>query len=352
MQFNFSPKPTKLRTAFFATIIGIIVGSILILVSGYNPFQIYQILISGAFGDAYKISSTIRWTTPLLFAAVAFAIAFRGGMFNIGVDGQMYMGAFAGALVGIYFTGLSPLIHIPIVFIASAIAGMLWALIPALMRVYLGASEIVVTLMLNYIAYLLTDYLVNYYFLAEGVSGNSLVTEEISDSAKLPKIFGQINLGIIIAILITVFFYVLIKRSKLGYEISMTGLNSNFANYGGINVNRIRIKVMLLSGAIGGIGGSVEVLGNLYRFVSRFSPDYGFEGLLASLLGGNTPIGVFVGAIFMGALKAGALAVERYSELSRAFAVIIQTIIICFVSVKFLGFNKIKNLFVGVKKLK
>lgn len=342
MEFNFTPKPTKLKTALVAILIGILVGSILIFISGNSPFEIYQILFNGAFGDVYKISSTIRWMTPLLFTAVAFAVAFRGGMFNIGVDGQMYMGAFAGALVGLYFTGLSPLIHIPLVLIVSAIAGMLWALIPALMRVYFGASEIVVTLMLNYVAYLLTDYLVNYYFLAKGVSGNSLVTEEISESAKLPSIFNQIDYGIVIAILITVFFYFLIKKSKLGYEISMSGLNSNFANYGGINVNKIRIKVMLISGAIGGVGGSVEVMGNLYRFVSRFSPEFGFEGMLASLLGGNTPVGVFLGAFFMGALKAGSLAVERYSDLSRALAVVIQTIIICFISVKYFGFKSLK----------
>jgi general nucleoside transport system permease protein len=338
LNFDFRQRPVSLSTALIAIFIGILIGAIIIQILGRNPITVYSILINGAFGSDVAIASTLRWMTPLLFTAIASAIAFRGGMFNIGVEGQMYLGALFGALAGIYIKGLPAIPHIIIVIIASALGGMLWALIPALMKVYFGASEVVTTLMLNYVAILLTDYLVKNFFLAKGAFGQSIMSDPIQDSAKLPSILPptQVHAGLLIGLAFVLFFYFLMKKSRLGYEISMSGLNPEFSRYGGININRVRMNVMLLSGAIGGVGGAVEVMGINWRFVSQFSPSFGFDGILASLLGGNSPIGVLLGTLFMGALKAGSLAVERTTDISRALSIIIQGVIICFVSARYL----------------
>lgn len=338
MNFDFRQKPIQLKTAVLAVVLGLLIGGVLMVVSGHNPLEIYRVLFDGAFGDKYAVASSLRWTIPLLFTGVASAIAFRGGMFNIGVEGQMYLGALAGALAGIYLKGLPAWIHIPVIVLVSAVAGMLWAFVPALLKVRFGASEVVTTLMLNYVAIYLTDYIVKYYFIAKGAYGQTIVTDPIQASAKLPVLLRatQLHAGLIIGLLFIVLFYLLIKRSKLGYEISISGLNPAFAKYGGVSVNRVRMSVMLISGAIGGVGGAVEVMGINWRFMSHFSPDFGFDGILASLLGGNTPIGVLLGALFMGALKAGALSVERSTDVSRSLATIMQGVIICFVSARYL----------------
>jgi simple sugar transport system permease protein len=338
MNFDFRQKPIELKTAVIAVIFGIVIGGILMLVSKHDPFKIYAVLFNGAFGDKFALASSLRWTIPLLFTGVASAIAFRGGMFNIGVEGQMYLGALAGALTGIYLTGLSSWVHIPLIILASALAGMAWAFVPALLKVRYNASEVVTTLMLNYVAIYLTDYLVKYYFIAKGSYGQTIITDQIQKSARMPSLIHatQLHAGLLIGILFVVLFYFLIKKSKLGYEISISGINPEFARYGGVSVNRVRMSVMLISGAVAGVGGAVEVMGITWRFMSHFSPNFGFDGILASLLGGNTPIGVLLGALFMGSLKAGALTVERSTDVSRSLATIIQGVIICFVSARYL----------------
>jgi ABC-type uncharacterized transport system permease subunit len=336
MNFEFHQKPLRLKAVVIAIIISFLFGAGIILAAGHGPLEVYQKLVVGAFGSLFSFSSTLRWTTPLLFTGVAAAFAFRGGMFNIGVEGQMYIGAFLSALAGIYFSGLPKPIHILICILFGAIGGILWVAVPAFMRVYYGANEMVTTLMMNYVAMYLTDYLVKYHFLAGGAQGSSLVTKEIAESAQLSKLWPNMSAhtGFFLGLFLIVIFGIVMQKTKLGYEIHISGINPAFAYCGGVSVNRVRMSVMIISGAIAGIGGSMEVMGTLYKFMSRFSPDFGFDGLVVALLGGNAPIGVLFSSFFLGAVKAGALQVERATAVSRSLAMIIQGIMVVFISCK------------------
>ena len=329
-------KQSRAAIVIMAILLSLIIGGVVIWASGNNPIEIYGKMLNGALGSQFAIASTIRWTTPVLFTGVAAAITFQGGMFNIGVEGQMYIGALLAGLVGYMVKGVSAPFHILLCLGAGAIGGMIWALIPAIARVYYGASEMVITLMMNYIAINLTDYLVKYHFLAGGAYGSTLVTTEIEETAKLAKLWPNLSAhtGIFIALLTVFIFWFLLNKTQLGYEIHISGLNPAFAKCGGVSVNKVRMSVMLLSGMSGGIGGAVEVIGYLYKFMSQFSPDYGFDGLAIALLGGSTPLGVLLSSIFMGIIKAGSLQVERATNISRSLSMIIQGIIITFVSCK------------------
>lgn len=317
MNFEFRQKSISFRTAVVAVVIGTLIGFLLVALFGYNPVEIFSALLDGAFGSGKNIATSLRWATPLMFTGVAAALSFRGGMFNFGIDGQLYVGSLASTIVGVTCTELPGMLLIP--------------------------------LMMNYVATYLTDYIVHYYFLASGTNGDSLKTERIAEQAQFsPLAQGyQLTAAIFIGLFVVLAFWWLMKKSKLGYSISMSGINPQFAQYGGIRVDRMRIMVMLMSGALAGLGGTVEIISMRWRFESGFAPSFGNDGILAALLGSSTPLGTLVGTLFMGALKAGSLAVERYTDVSRSLATVIQGLIICFVSARlisqYIGFDKIAD---------
>lgn len=339
MNLEFKQRPIQIKTIVFAILISILVGGIFLLCGGMNPIKVYGMLLEGALGSKFAIGSTLRWITPLLYTATASAVAFRGGMFNMGVEGQLYIGAMAGTLVGLYVPGLPHIPHVLLCFLVAMIAGMLYAMIPALLKIYLKASEVVTALMLNYVAMNLTNYLIQEHFLATDGMNSTIVTNELLPTAKLTKIMPpySVTTGLILGALLIVFFYILINASSVGYEFHISGINPDFARYGGVNVNRVRLSVMLISGAIAGLGGIVEIMGVQGRMMSGFSPNFGMDGMLAALLGNSTPVGVALSTSFFGILKAGSLSIERTTNASRALADVIKGIIICFVSVRSLG---------------
>lgn len=336
MNFTYRPTPISVKTAFMAVAFGLLVGAVLIFATGNNPVVIYAALLRGACGSMFSIASSIRWTVPLIFAGIAASIAFKGGIFNMGVEGQMYMGGLAAAVVGITFTELPGYLLIPLMIISSMAVGMIWALPPILAKLYYGSSEVVPCMMLNYVAMYLTDYLVHNVFLASGNRGATIKTDMIAGQGQLTKLIPGTNVttALFISLAVVVFYWIMIKRSRFGYEFEVCGINPRFAKYGGVNVNASRIGVILLSGAIAGLGGATEIMGVRLCFESRFVGDFATNGILAALLGSCSPIGTFFGAVFMGFLKAGSLTVERTTSVSRAVAVVIQCTIICFVSAK------------------
>lgn len=336
MNFTYRPTPISLKTAFMAVGFGLLVGAILIFATGNNPVVIYAALLRGSCGSLFAVASSIRWTVPLIFAGVAASIAFKGGVFNMGVEGQMYMGGLAATVVGITFTDLPGYILIPLMLLSSMLVAMLWALPPILAKLYFGSSEVVPCMMLNYVAMYLTDFLVHNVFLAKGNRGATIKTDMIASQGQLTKLMPGTNVttALLISLAVVVFYWIMIKRSKFGYEFEVCGINPRFARYGGVNVNTSRIGVILLSGAIAGLGGATEVMGVRLCFESRFVGDFATNGILAALLGSCSPVGTLFGSIFMGFLKAGSLTVERTTSVSRAVAVVIQCTIICFVSAK------------------
>ena len=335
MNFEFRQRKIKPSIIALSICIGLVLGTVFVLLGGYNVLEVYSYLIRGSLGSVSALSSTIRWTTAFLLCGVASGIAFKGGMFNMGTEGQLYMGAISATLVGIYCKGLPAIAHIPLCMLAGRVAGAIWASIPALLRVYWNTSEIVVTLMMNYIAINFTSFLVKEYFLTTGVFGDSLTTDELAATARFP-VFGEspISFGFILGTLLVIAYILFFTKSKRGFEIKVSGVNPDFAKFSGISVNKVRISVMLMSGMVAGLAGAAEIMGVQGRFLSGFSPDFGTSGMLVALLGNSSGIGIYISAIFMGILKAGSLTLERSAGVSRALAVVIQALIICFVSVK------------------
>ena len=335
MNFEFRQRKIKPSIIALSICIGLVLGTVFVLLGGYNVLEVYSYLIRGSLGSVSALSSTIRWTTAFLLCGIASGIAFKGGMFNMGTEGQLYMGAISATLVGIYCKGLPAIAHIPLCMLAGMAAGAIWASIPALLRVYWNTSEIVVTLMMNYIAINFTSFLVKEYFLTTGVFGDSLTTDELAATARFPVFGGSpISFGIILGTLLIIAYILFFTKSKRGFEIKVSGVNPDFAKFSGISVNKVRISVMLMSGMVAGLAGAAEIMGVQGRFLSGFSPDFGTSGMLVALLGNSSGIGIYISAIFMGILKAGSLTLERSAGVSRALAVVIQALIICFVSVK------------------
>lgn len=335
MNFEFRQRKIKPSIIALSICIGLVLGTVFVLLGGYNVLEVYSYLIRGSLGSVSALSSTIRWTTAFLLCGVASGIAFKGGMFNMGTEGQLYMGAISATLVGIYCKGLPAIAHIPLCMLAGMAAGAIWASIPALLRVYWNTSEIVVTLMMNYIAINFTSFLVKEYFLTTGVFGDSLTTDELAATARFPVFGGSpISFGFVLGTLLIIAYILFFTKSKRGFEIKVSGVNPDFAKFSGISVNKVRISVMLMSGMVAGLAGAAEIMGVQGRFLSGFSPDFGTSGMLVALLGNSSGIGIYISAIFMGILKAGSLTLERSAGVSRALAVVIQALIICFVSVK------------------
>lgn len=259
MNFEFRQKPIGFKTTFAAVILGVIIGFIMVISFGYDPINVFGTLFKGSFGSAKSIVTSLRWATPLMFTGVAAALSFRGGMFNFGIDGQLYVGSLAATIVGVTCIDLPAVILIPAMMITSMVFGAMWAFIPAFIKVRLGGSEIVPALMMNYVGVYITDYIVHYYFLASGTNGDSLKTERIAVQAQFSNLFTgyQLTGAIFIGLVVVLLFYLMMKKSKLGYSISMSGMNPEFARYGGINVDKMRILVMLMSGALAGLAGAV-----------------------------------------------------------------------------------------------
>jgi simple sugar transport system permease protein len=305
-------------------------STLILILAKQNVAEAYRALYQGAFGDLWSISRTLRWTTPLLFTGLGAAVAFQAGMVNVGLDGQLYLGAVAATWIAITFTGLPKFLLVPLAFLAAALAGAVWASLAGWMKVRHNANEVVTTLMMNYIAILFTDYLVRYPLHAEGTAGESVATVSIASQARLATIIPgtQVSTGLIYGLLAVALVYYFSTRTAPGYELKIIGANPRFALSSGVPVARRQVQVMALSGLLAGLGGAIEILGVQGRFITRFANGLGFDGVSAALLAQNNPIGVLVGALFMGAIKSGGLALEMFSDVPRAMVTVLMGIVI------------------------
>lgn len=322
----------KLLTLFLSLVAAFVVGGLILTVAGYDALAAYQALMIGAFGDMNAIANTLSKATPLIFTGLAVAVAFRGGLFNIGAEGQLYIGAITAALIGVYVSGLPGLIHAALALLAAGLTGALWAGIAGYLKVKFRAHEVIVTIMLNYIAISLTNYLVNYPFKAEGMVPR---TETISESMQLIRLLppNQLTTGIFIAIAVCLIMYWLFKRTVYGYEIRSVGLNPDAARTGGVSIGRRMILTMLLSGFIAALAGAVEVMGVHRYFVGGMSPGYGYDGIAVAVLARNHPLGVLASALLFGALRGGSMNLDRVTDVPTDFVIMIQALVIIFVAI-------------------
>ncbi|SNS89898.1 nucleoside ABC transporter membrane protein [Anaerovirgula multivorans] len=339
-KFITSKDTEYLISLFLSITAALIIGALIMMANGRSPIIGYASLIRGAFGSKYNIATTLAKTVPLILTGLATAISFRSGIYNIGGEGQLYLGAFAAAYVGFTFTTLPGVIGILLAIIAGAIVGALYAFIPALLKVYYKIDEVITTIMLNSVAVLFTDYLVNYPFAAnQGKMGG---TDMVETSYRLSRLIrlSTLNTSIFMMGFIALIIYYIMQKTSTGYSFKMVGQNATFAKYGGINAKKQMIVAMLISGGLCGVAGVLEVLGTHYRFLQNISPGFAFDGMLVALIVKNNPIGVVFMSIFFGALKTGSIAMENTTSIPSELVLVIQAIIILFIAGE-AGFKRI-----------
>jgi len=314
-----------------AVLLAALIGAIILVISGASPLQAYAALIKGSFGSPEALARTLEKATPLAFSGLAVAFAFKGGLFNIGAQGQLLFGAMTAAVIGFGVTGLPAYIHAPLALLGGALAGGLYGAIPGALKAYTGAHEVITTIMLNYIAINFTDYLADGP-LKDTSPGNIVArTPTILDSARIPVLAG-IPLGFIIALLVAVAAWWLLWKTTLGFEIRTVGLNPHAARYAGMKVARTVILTMVLSGVLAGIGGAIETQGVVGRYQPGFNIGLGFDGITIALLGRVHPFGVIPASLLIGAMKAGASQMQFDAGVAKEITDVIQALILFFVA--------------------
>lgn len=296
--------------------------------------DLFSTIWKGSFGTSRKSLDTIAYVTPLIFTGVANAVAFRTGLFNVGVEGQFIMGMTAAAVVGL-IPHLSPMIHIPLVILSGMIAGGLWGAIPGYFKVRFGTNEVINTIMMNYIAM----YFANYIALRSIFSDQAQAsTPSIKSSAMLHRFsdMSQGNTGIFIALAAAAFIYFLLWKTTTGYELRACGQNPSGAEYGGISKTRNIVLAMVISGTLAGMGGAVHMSGVKQQLMNFMSfPGYGMDGMAVALLAKSNPIGCIAAAILFGALNSSS-ALLQINGIPKEIVYLIQSIIIIFVATDYI----------------
>jgi len=297
-----------------AVVAALAAGAVFIAAIGEKPLEIYALLFREAFGTGYGLGQTLFRATPLLFTGLAVALAFRAGLFNIGVEGQLYLGGFAAGVVGAACAGWPAALLLPLVLLAAAAAGAVWGAIPGVLKARFGAHEVINTIMLNFIAFALVAYCGRFAYQTATVR-----TAEVGAGAVIPRLGAMLpalqgtpaNLSLLLAFATAAGAGVLLFRTRRGYELRAVGLNAPAAEYGGIAIGRTHALAMTLSGAIAGLGGVNFVLGYKHFFEQGFSAGAGFLGIAVALIGRNHPAGVIVAALFFGALSYAGLVINE-----------------------------------------
>lgn len=320
-----------------AVLIGLLTGAVAISLVGASVLETYKVMWDGAFGNFYFVTATLARATPIIFIGLGLAIAFRAGVFNMGAEGQMVLGAVSAALVALYVPG-SGIIKLLAALVAGFLAGGLWSLLAGWMETRFKVQLLISTLLLNYVAVLFAGYLVSEPFQDKSGSAALAQTPMIDQAAWLPKLFAgmSVHMGFVISIVLAIILYVILRFTTAGYEVRMLGYNPFFAEYGGINKVKVLLYSMFFSGGIAGLAGTVEVLGSQYRYVegSLTVPGYAWTGLMAALLANSNPLGTAAAAILLAALQTGAMGMERNTEVPLEIASVIQGVLILFVTAK------------------
>ena len=313
-----------------SVILALGVGALILIIFGINPLRAYQVMLQGSLGSGYAVSETLVKAIPLMLTGLGISIAFRMLFWNIGAEGQLAMGGIAAAYVALFLSDrLPPLLVIPMMFVLAALAGALWGLIPAVLKAAIGVNEILTTLMMNYIAILLVEYL----YLGPwrdpegyGFPGSAPFPEV----AWLPRLTGRVHAGLIIAILAAALLWFILARTRWGYEIRVIGENARAARYTGISIGRNVVLVMLLSGGLAGLAGMAEVAG-LTRRLYGLTVGYGYTAIIVAWLANLNPWGVLLVAFLMGALLVGGDQIQIAMQTPAAVALALQGAILFFV---------------------
>ncbi len=324
----------NLAAAALPFVLALAIGAIVLAVTGHDPLSVYALMASEAFGGTRRIAATLTATTPLLLTGLATAIAFRAGVFNVGVEGCFYLGGLAAATLGFWLVGWPAIAIIPVALLAGALIGGAWMVAPATLKVRLGVDEVVTTLMLNFIAINLTSWLVNGPLLARG-SANS-ATPAIEKAAELPRLLppSTLHLGFIISLALVILYGFWDRFTVTGFRSRLVGLNARFCRAVGIDVPSLLFRMMILSGLIGGLAGAIHALGLVHRFVAGFSPGYGFTGIAVALLGRNSALGMILAALVFGALASSGATIQLFSDVPIEIVEVLQGTVMIFAVAK------------------
>ncbi|WP_103124453.1 ABC transporter permease [Nostoc cycadae] len=311
----------------------LLVGAILIIFAGANPITAYTALFQESLANYFGFGNTLTKMTPLLFTSLGVLVALKAGQFNIGGEGQIYLGALGSALIGLYVQGLPAIIHIPLALCAGFIFGAVWGWIPGYLKAVRGVNEVITTLLLNYIAVNLVSYLVQNPLKAPAAP--SPYSPLIAKSAQLPIILpGSLaHAGIILALMAAMILWVLLGRSPLGYQITAVGLNPIAARYAGMSVERTIMLVMALAGGLAGLAGASEVMGLKYRLFEQVSPGYGFDAIAIALLSRGNIGGVILTSLFFAALRSGSNVMQRSAGVPVTVVYAIQGLTVLFIAI-------------------
>ena len=280
----------------------------------------------------YPFTNSLVTATPYIFAGLAVALGFRCGLFNIGAEGQFYVGALGSAFVGYSITTLPWFIHLPLALLGGALAGAIWGAIPGYLKAKFGAHEVVNTIMMNYIAFLLTDWLLNGPMKAPGYRP---VTPTIQTTAELPRFFPaplRFNWGFFLGLAVAGLVYWFLFKTTLGFEVRAVGSNPNAAKYAGMSIVKNFVLVMAMSGALAGLAGAAQVLGTDHWIGQGFSAGYGYDSIALALLGNSHPVGVVLAALLFGILRSGATSMQSLAGIPIDIISVIQSLIIIFVA--------------------
>jgi simple sugar transport system permease protein len=312
---------------------GLLIGALLILIAGANPIEAYATMLRGAFGGQRQIEETILKATPLLLMGLGLTAAFRARVWNIGGEGQYYMGALAGGALALTFgdfgaTGPAQrALLIVAMLLAGIIGGALWASVAAWLKIKRGINEIISTLMLNYIAILFMEYVARGPLQEPG--GYLPESAQFVAAARMPVILGsRIHIGVVIALLMVPVVYLLLWSTPLGFRLRAVGSRSSVARYAGIKVERLILFALMFSGAMAGLAGVIEVSSLHTRLKGGISGDYGFSGILVALLGRMHPVGVLIASVFFAALTIGAQSMHVVYQLPVTLAGAVQAVVV------------------------
>ena len=318
-----------------------LVSGVVVLLIGESPLEAVETLVYGAFGYGEAIGYTLYYATNLIFTGLAVAVAYHAGLFNIGGEGQAYLGGLGLGLVGIYLGWLPGILSIPLAVLAAALFGGVWGLIPGWLQARRGSHVVITTIMLNFVASALMTYLMVNVLIRPGQSAPESIT--FAESVWMPSLKGlfalvgvdfgyaPINLSLVLALLCCLGMWLFVWRSRVGYELRVVGHSEAAAVYGGISPASRIILAMTISGAVAGLMATNEILGGQHRIILGFSGGYGFAGIAVALMGRNHPVGIVLAALLFGALYQGGteLAFEM-PRVNKDLVVVIQGLVILF----------------------
>jgi ABC-type uncharacterized transport system permease subunit len=325
----------RVAQPLLAVALGLALGLSVTWFAGENPWHVLRILAHSAFGSSYDLGMTLFYSTPLIFTGLSVAVAFHAGLFNIGAEGQLTLGALAAAALGAVWPGVPAPLAPVLAALAALLAGMVWGAIPGWLRARRGSHEVINTIMLNFVAAGLASYVALYVL--KNPNSQNPETRPIGAGYLIPQfgLFGRapVSAALLLALGAAAVVWMLLWRTSLGFEIRAVGQSEAAARAAGIDTGRIRMIALSLAGGLAGLVGVGEVLGNAGQFKVGFSPDYGFIGIAVALLGRNQPAGVVAAAFLFGALHKGTADLDLESEhVTRELSLVLQALIILCVS--------------------